>query len=91
MANFDLMLPAAIRLHRQSQDQWNHNLYNPSNVQQSTGSPLSSDSYTNVLPIQIQSNLNGQLCPGAASRYPASHTIAKPQLLQAIGSNVEQC
>ena len=87
VVNFALMLLAAIRLLTQSQDQWNHNLYNPSNVQQSTGSPLSSGSYTDVL---ANPDLNGQLCPEATSRYPASHTIARPQSLQAIGSNVEQ-
>ena len=59
-----------------------------SNLQQSTGSPLSSGSYTDVQ--FANPDLNGQICPGADSRNPASHSIARPQSLQAIGSNVEQ-
>jgi cell wall assembly regulator SMI1 len=59
-----------------------------SNVLQPAWLPLTSDSSTNVV---ANPNLNGQSYPGAARRYPSSHTISRPpQSVPPFGSNVLQ-
>ncbi|CAB4033291.1 Hypothetical predicted protein, partial [Paramuricea clavata] len=59
-----------------------------SNVLQPAWLPLTSDSSTNVV---ANPNLNGQSYPGAARRYPSSHTISRsPQSVPPFDSNVLQ-
>ena len=59
-----------------------------SNVLQPAWPPVTSGSSTNVV---ANPNLNGQSYPGAARRYPSSHTISRPpQSVPPFDSNVLQ-